>query len=793
VNGTLGTGAGLAGSDLDFDLRLADAGLLGALAGARMSSAGPSAGPLTADGRFRVDDQGQAELKARSAFAENLLRVDGRIGAVAARLQPDLQFDFHSPGLHTLRPLLAPLLTPRIEDASMEKLLPPAPAALRGRLSGTTDLLVLDGIEGELGGHRLRLAGTLNPAPPFTGSRVDAELASPNLAELGALFGQAGLPTAVLDARGQLSRPDRQIHLSGVELDLAGHRAHVDGAFEPGQRLAGSRFSAQLETPDLAQLGALLGHDGLPAHPLKLELSLQPKGQGLAFHARSAEAGDLRLNVDGTVPDLDRPLAIDAAIDLRIPSLAWLGAWAPAGRFPDLPLTARGRLQRQEHGSRLDEVRLEMGGVQLALSGQLDRPQDANGDPPGDSQRPRLRFDLQLQASAAEASSLNQWVEAPLPPDPASLQLRLAGTPAAFDLSAIDARLGRSRVGGELSITLGEPRRVTGRLAAPLLDLTFWRNRQPDAAEAPAATTGQGKPAYRFDDTPVAGVVDYGLELDLDLGADEVDLGNTQIHDLTLDVELLGKRLDLASFSLRGAGGGQLSGRASVDGSGSTPRLSFDLDGANLRLGLAAAPDQDKATYPASEVHLSLTGSGATRRELASSLDGQLRLYSGPGQFASSGVELLFSDFLSELFRTLNPFAEKTDYTQLDCTVVAMDVTDGQAAVGPVVIQTREITILSQGRIDLRSERVDLSFNTKPRTGLGITTGVLINPLIKVGGNLAQPAIEFDPASAIVSGGTAVATAGLSLLAKGFSDRFLSSKDPCGDARKEIATRPEDS
>jgi hypothetical protein len=34
-----------------------------------------------------------------------------------------------------------------------------------------------------------------------------------------------------------------------------------------------------------------------------------------------------------------------------------------------------------------------------------------------------------------------------------------------------------------------------------------------------------------------------------------------------------------------------------------------------------------------------------------------------------------------------------------------------------------------------------------------------------------------------------VATVGLSLLAKSIADRFLSSKDPCGDARKEIAKR----
>jgi hypothetical protein len=63
---------------------------------------------------------------------------------------------------------------------------------------------------------------------------------------------------------------------------------------------------------------------------------------------------------------------------------------------------------------------------------------------------------------------------------------------------------------------------------------------------------------------------------------------------------------------------------------------------------------------------------------------------------------------------------------------------------------------------------------------------MVINPLIKVGGRLTTPAVEIDPAGTLTSGGLAVATIGLSLVAKSLSDRFLSSPDPCGDARKEI-------
>jgi hypothetical protein len=51
------------------------------------------------------------------------------------------------------------------------------------------------------------------------------------------------------------------------------------------------------------------------------------------------------------------------------------------------------------------------------------------------------------------------------------------------------------------------------------------------------------------------------------------------------------------------------------------------------------------------------------------------------------------------------------------------------------------------------------------------------------------PPMELDKARAVISGGAAVVTSGLSLLAKSFSDRFPGSDDPCGEARRTLAER----
>jgi hypothetical protein len=78
-----------------------------------------------------------------------------------------------------------------------------------------------------------------------------------------------------------------------------------------------------------------------------------------------------------------------------------------------------------------------------------------------------------------------------------------------------------------------------------------------------------------------------------------------------------------------------------------------------------------------------------------------------------------------------------------------------------------------------------------PRKGLGISLSNLVNPYIKVTGTLAKPSLVLDPESVLIEGGVAVATAGISILAKSFKDRFLSDKDPCGTALKNADERIE--
>jgi hypothetical protein len=106
-------------------------------------------------------------------------------------------------------------------------------------------------------------------------------------------------------------------------------------------------------------------------------------------------------------------------------------------------------------------------------------------------------------------------------------------------------------------------------------------------------------------------------------------------------------------------------------------------------------------------------------------------------------------------------------------------VVEGQPA---FVQQTDKLRISANTKIDLKTEKLDVNFKMTPRKGLGLSISNIVNPYIKLTGTLGSPSLVVDPESLLIEGSVAVATAGLSVLAKSFKDRFLSGKDPCGKA-----------
>ena len=133
---------------------------------------------------------------------------------------------------------------------------------------------------------------------------------------------------------------------------------------------------------------------------------------------------------------------------------------------------------------------------------------------------------------------------------------------------------------------------------------------------------------------------------------------------------------------------------------------------------------------------------------------------------------------LSQLAQKLNPFAKDDPFMKLDCTIARADIVNGQVTVKPVVIQTEKVTITAHGTIDLRTEKLLLDFNTRPRKGIGVSPGMFTNPLIRLEGTLVSPKIGVG-AKGMASGALAAATGGATVVAGGLVDRVKGEQDMC--------------
>ncbi len=117
----------------------------------------------------------------------------------------------------------------------------------------------------------------------------------------------------------------------------------------------------------------------------------------------------------------------------------------------------------------------------------------------------------------------------------------------------------------------------------------------------------------------------------------------------------------------------------------------------------------------------------------------------------------------------------------VQCAIHDVDIKDGVATIENSALQSDRLTIVSRGTVNFSNERLGLSVRATPREGLGISISSVAASFMKVGGPLQRPQMKIDSTASITTGGAAVATGGLSLIAKGLWDRVNAQSDICKD------------
>jgi hypothetical protein len=109
-----------------------------------------------------------------------------------------------------------------------------------------------------------------------------------------------------------------------------------------------------------------------------------------------------------------------------------------------------------------------------------------------------------------------------------------------------------------------------------------------------------------------------------------------------------------------------------------------------------------------------------------------------------------------------------------------VSLADGNVTGAPnIFVSTSKIRMVAEASLDLKTETMKVSVRTTPRRIVSVSAAELINPYVQIVGTLASPKLAVDEAGVLITGGAAVATAGLSLLARGLWERLSKSGDAC--------------
>jgi hypothetical protein len=435
-------------------------------------------------------------------------------------------------------------------------------------------------------------------------------------------------------------------------------------------------------------------------------------------------------------------------------------------------------------GLQLERFEATAEGVQLSAQFDIDNLEELTG------------AQGKIAISGASSLKLAQLLGSDLdvPDVDFSLTVDMKNSPDWLQLDPIVLQWGKGDLSGSVNLRPGDIPTVRANLHSKFVNLTFLL---PDTAEL-----------QKEEDARVAagGTADVHIETD---ELTKKELSERVISDEPLDFSWLKKvQADIKyqideTYSRNDAKSSALFDISIVNGVFSSRQMSWDgtfisgdteltiraldvgaeidayLDYQRIPLlsMLGGQPKYDLDAF----YRLRIKTAGGSIREMANNADGALVFSGGGGRMDNQGLDLIMGDTLEEIIDRLNPFSEADPHTKIICHAGAMAIKNGKAVVDPgFVLRTNKMDIASGGSINLRNEKVDLGFSTRSRKGIGISAGKAITPYFRIGGTLANPRLVLDAKGVALSGGVAVATAGLSILAEGLWDRWIATaKNPC--------------
>jgi len=766
LDGRVTTEPGMIDTDLSLVANGPDLAALGLAAGIQ----GLPKAPFHVAGGITFERDGYRLRTIEGQVADLGLTIDGTLSSDVGFSGSRIRVDAQGTDLSTIGALLG--------DAS----LPSEPFRVAGSIEILKHGYGLRDIDIELGSAQGRIDGVLNTGPENEGTQLHVEARGPTLAIAQTVTPDIQLPHVDFDLRADVAFAGGEIQVSQGALVLDGNTVTVAGAIVPQGDFTGSAIDLTVEGPDFSSVGRIASSalnqewPDLPALAYSVRGSVVLADDGYLLDSLIGTLGRARAAITGTIGRGPELSGTELQLDIDGPDASLFQA-VTGTEIPVAPFQLTGGVAIADRRTNFDDVRLRLGELHAEIDGAIGPPPTFIGT------------DLRVDSGGPDLTLIGDLSGVDgLPKLGFRLAGRFEGNPQRFTGVGVSATLGSSDITGGFEVDFGDKPSARCEFRSSRIDLPELR--QAEAADAPETTETTPTPAqtqtdFLIPDTPFdfAVLETFDLELDWEIG--EFALQLNQYHDVGITAHLEDGRLEVDRFDAVGAHGGEFHSTAFLEPVSGGYRVQSRSTLVEARINLAGE-DADPSQFATLDLGITLDTVGRTAHEWASNTDGRVAVTVSGGVIGSSVVDLVAADILATLLDALNPFTREEPQTQLQCAVLVANFDNGVMTLDPAAIQTDKMTILGSGTIDFATEKLKLDWVTKPRKGIGISASMITNPYIRVGGTLADPDLQMKPVEALTTTGVAVATMGISLVAKGLFDRVTAEKKVCDQALKEL-------
>jgi uncharacterized protein involved in outer membrane biogenesis len=337
--------------------------------------------------------------------------------------------------------------------------------------------------------------------------------------------------------------------------------------------------------------------------------------------------------------------------------------------------------------------------------------------------------------------------------------------PKRYRVTNLRAAVGHNSVSGDFEVNLsgGRPQ-FKAALSSQKLDLRPYMKKDDGHNAKATRPTKEAEMQKRvFSDDPFSVEWLKQAHAEVKLRAKQFLLPRVALDDLNLSMVLKGGRLTVKPLKAS-VGGGTLEGYFTLQSVGKTAALASELKIQQLDFGrMLKALGATEFFKGVVDMELKLKSRGGSVAALMAELNGKVLAVGGEGRLNNEYIDLVGGELFSSLVGLVNPVAEETESTEVNCFVLCFDIQNGLADATALVIDTDRTTLIGGGQIDLKTEELDLALKPSPKEGLGIdgvgkislSLGELTKPF-KVGGTLAEPALAIDATHTAITLGKSI-------------------------------------